>query len=238
MKYYWVSGIFVIDIMLHKSKECRKITTKNVGIIKTLINGEEMTSNASVIFWEDKPLIITSAHSVYDWYSEKFSEKVNFFDYLGGKINIDYIILSKRWINEGILDFDTAILFPEKINMHRYDKIRPKFCVTKPAKVLIISQKRGLFKNKVVSYERNIFNDDIYKSSMIGIKLKSNSGLSGSPWYYECNNKQYQISNTSLSFKKKKRLTFAPYWGRYIEEMFEFTENSIYNNEFIYHQLN
>ncbi|WP_251943813.1 hypothetical protein [Staphylococcus sp. Marseille-Q5304] len=198
-----------------------------------------MTSNASVVFWGEKPLIITSAHSVYEWYSKSFPERIYFFDNFGKKVKVNYIVLSRKWIDEGILDFDTAILVPEKINRYRYDKIQPKFCVSKSEKILVISQKKGLFKNKIVSYRRNIFSDDIYGSSMIGIKLKSNAGLSGSPWYYESNNKQYQMSNTSFSFKRNKKLTFAPYWDHYIEKMFEFSENFVCNHdEFVYYSLN
>ncbi|MCU5747092.1 hypothetical protein N9R04_10500 [Staphylococcus sp. SQ8-PEA] len=197
-----------------------------------------MTSNASIVFWGDSPLIITSAHSVYEWYNKCFSESICFFDCLGNEIKIDYIILSRKWIDQGILDFDTAILIPKKINEDRYDKIHPKFCISRIGKVLVTYQKKILFINKIVSYNRNVFNDDLYNSSMIGVKIKTKKGLSGSPWYYVGKDKLYQVSNTSLSFKKKKRLTFAPYWGHYIQEMFKYTEDLTQKNkEFMCYSL-
>ena len=214
------------------------IKNKNVGIIKVIINGEEMTSNASIVFWNETPLIITSAHSVFEWYQKKFAESISFFDNFGNEISVKSIIFSNKWINEGILDFDTAILVPDGLNPNNYRNIHPLFGVNKFEKVSIVSLKKGRFKDKVVSYDANSFSDYIYESSMVAVKMKSKKGDSGSPWYYQSKSELYQITNTSLSFKKQKKITFAPHWGEQIKGMFIFSVNvSDTNENYIRHFL-
>lgn len=190
-----------------------------------------MTSNASIVFWNETPLIITAAHSVFEWYQKKFAESISFFDNFGNEINVKSIIFSNKWINEGVLDFDTAILVPDGLNPNNYRNIHPLFGVNKFEKVSIVSLKKGRFKDKVISYDANSFSDYIYESSMVAVKMKSKKGDSGSPWYYQSKSELYQITNTSLSFKKQKKITFAPHWGKQMKGMFIFSVNVNDTNE-------
>lgn len=202
------------------------------------MNGEEMVSNASVVFWKKKLLIITAAHSVFDWHYKKFAESISFFDYEGNEVNIKRIVLSNNWVSEGILDFDTAILIPDKTNHCNYNKIYPKFFYDKEQKITVLYLKDKLFKKKLMCHEANTFEDYIYESSMIGVNLKAKEGYSGSPWYYKDEKGTYQITNTSLSFKKYKKLSFAPYWGMHMKDMFLFSENvNNVNEKYINHIL-
>ena len=138
---------------------------------------------------------------------------------------ISKAFVHKKWIEDGILDYDVAFLEIDNTeNSKNIFNIEPLFNMPHKNDYYLLRNK--IFKKKKIVH-RLSFIDYSYDSSLKGIKLKTKVGDSGSPWLVCKNGKIYQNSNTSLSFNNYKNITWGPDWGEEIKNLYTSTYDNI-----------
>lgn len=193
----------------------------NIGLLKIKHNKTEFISNASLIEGLNYPLVCTAAHCVFDWYKQLYATEVTFITANDKEYDIDEIYISTEWINNGILDYDTAFLTLKDLPLKMDNLIKPIFNSAKKQNVIIPYIREKFLGRKKIEIKRNItFEDYIHNSSLLGFEGKIGVGSSGSPWLLEKDHQFLQFSNTSLSFNSAKNIIWGPYWGERIENLF------------------
>ncbi|WP_353626465.1 hypothetical protein [Bacillus sp. JCM 19041] len=198
--------------------------TMNTGLLEIKQNKTRFMSNASLIQGLNSLLVCTAAHCVFDWYKQVYANKITFKTADNREYEIDEIFISDEWVNNGIVDYDTAFL-TIKSSSEKMDKdniIKPIF--NNPSQkldTLIPFIRKNLFGKKKMDKVYGVtFEDYIHNSSLLGIKDKMGVGSSGSPWILKKGCEYFQFSNTSLSFNSAKNIIWGPYWGKHIEDIY------------------
>ncbi|MEX3625665.1 serine protease [Viridibacillus arvi] len=203
-------------------KEINKKTAMNTGLLKIKQNKTKFISNASLIEGLSYPLVCTAAHCVFDWYKQLYANEVTFITNDNKEYEIEEIYISSEWVNNGIVDYDTAFLTLRKPPLEMDNIIKPLFNnVSKKQNTIVPSIKKKFLGNKEIEIIRNItFEDHINNSTLLGLNGKLGVGSSGSPWITEMDHEYFQFSNTSLSFNSVKNIVWGPYWGEHIENLY------------------
>ena len=202
--------------------EINKITM-NTGLLKIKSNKNKFISNASLIKGLSYPLVCTAAHCVFDWYKQKSANEVVFHTNDNKEYEIDEIFISSEWVNNGIVDYDTAFLTLRKPHLEMNNIIiEPLFNnFSKNQNTIVPSiKKKFLLKNELEIITNITFEDHINHSSMLGLKGKLGVGSSGSPWITKMRDAFFHFSNTRLSFNSIKDIIWGPYWGEHIENLY------------------
>ncbi|WP_341152037.1 trypsin-like serine peptidase [Niallia sp. FSL W8-0951] len=194
----------------------------NTGILKIKQNKNKFISNASLIMGLKSPLVCTAAHCVFDWYKQTNANEITFITYDKQEYEVEEIYVSKEWVQNGIVDYDTAFLTLKEPPLETDNIIKPIFNNTSKKQHALIPyiQKKFLRKNKIEIIKNITFEDYIHNSSLLGVKGKAGVGSSGSPWLLEKGRDYFQFSNTSLSFNSVKDIVWGPYWGEHIENLY------------------
>ena len=194
----------------------------NTGLLKIKQNKNKFISNASLIKGMNNPLVCTAAHCVFDWYKQLNANEVTFITNDNKEYEIEEIYISSEWVNNGVVDYDTAFMTLREPTLKTDYMAKPIFNnVSKNQKVLIPYIIKNLFGKKKVQMVENIsFEDHIHNSSLLGLEGKLEVGSSGSPWLIKKENEYFQFSNTSLSFNSVQNIVWGPYWGENIENLF------------------
>lgn len=210
-----------------------EIIQMSTGLLEFYVKGKKMVSSASVINGNRIPIIVTAAHCIYDWYAKTYSERIVFIDSKKQRYEIDKVFMRKEWINEGIVDYDTAFLtLKNSFNMEINKLVQPVFNLQKEQKFYISSIRKMIFwKISIKMIEGTSFKDFIHDSTLIGVRGNLKSGSSGGPWLIEYKNAIYQNSNTSLSFKQNKKIIWGPFWGPEIKDIYISSINGVELNE-------
>ncbi|HDR6318170.1 TPA: trypsin-like serine protease [Bacillus thuringiensis] len=210
-----------------------EIIQMSTGLLEFYVKGKKMVSSASVINGNRIPIIVTAAHCIYDWYAKTYSERIVFIDSKKQRYEIDKVFMRKEWINEGIVDYDTAFLtLKNSFNMEINKLVQPVFNLQKEQKFYISSIRKMIFwKISIKMIEGTSFKDFIHDSTLIGVRGNLKSGSSGGPWLIEYENAIYQNSNTSLSFKQNKKIIWGPFWGPEIKDIYISSINGVELNE-------
>lgn len=207
--------------------------TMNTGLLKIKQNKTKFISNASLIKGLDYPIVCTAAHCVFDWYKQLSANEVTFITNDNKEYEIEEIYISTEWVNNGIVDYDTAFLTLREPPVAMDNLIKPIFNnSSKKQNALVPYISKKFLRKKKVEVIRNItFEDHIYNSTLLGLKGKLGVGSSGSPWIMKMNNEYFQFSNTSLSFNSVKDIIWGPYWGEHIENLFLQANKKVSNLE-------
>jgi hypothetical protein len=207
--------------MINLSMKANNKKIMNTGLLKIKHNKTELISNASLIEGLNYPLVCTAAHCVFDWYKQVYTKEVTFITAYDKEYDIDEIYISSEWINNGILDYDTAFLTLKDSSLKMDTIIKPIFNSSKKQNAFIPYIRKNFLGKKKLEIKRDTtFEDHIHNSSLLGLRGKMGVGSSGSPWILEKDHKFFQFSNTSLSFNSAKNIIWGPYWGEHIENLF------------------
>lgn len=206
------------------------------GLLKIKQNKNNFISNASLVKGVNYPLVCTAAHCVFDWYKQLWANEVTFITNDDKEYEIDEIYISSEWVNNGIVDFDTAFLTLKGPPLETNKLIKPIFNnVSKKQHVFVLYTKKNfLGKKRVEIKSSTTFEDHIHHSSLLGLEKKMRVGSSGSPWILERHREFFQVSNTGLSFNSVKNVVWGPYWGEHIKDLFLQANKEGRNLETIY----
>lgn len=191
------------------------------------INGKKFKAMASIVYYQNTPMVITAAHCVFDWFTQEYCESI-YFSKGKRKIKLNKAFLMRDWIENGTLDYDTACLNIENITDFNLPiKVEPVFNLRTMQNYIITYQNFGILKTT----KQCSFKDNINHSSLLGVNLKVNTGSSGGPWLIQKSNIIYQNSNSSFSFEDYKNIIWGPYWGNEIRDLFiSCSQNKEINN--------
>ncbi|AFQ16818.1 MAG: trypsin-like serine protease [Lactobacillus sp.] len=214
-------------------KKKDRIIQMSTGLLEFYVKGKKMVGSASIINGKGIPIIVTAAHCIYDWYAKTYSERIVFIDSKKQRYEIDKAFMRKEWINEGIVDYDTAFLtLKNSFNMEINKLVQPVFNLQKEQQFYISSIRNRIFlKNSLKLIEGTSFQDFVHDSTLIGVRGNLKSGSSGGPWLIEYENAIHQNSNTSLSFKQNKKIIWGPYWGSEIKDIYISSMNGVELNQ-------
>lgn len=204
--------------------DIEKILKNNTVNIVLMNKNFKLSAKGFLLKKNNNFILTTAAHCVYDYYSSQFFDSI-YFKHNKEKIMISKAFVHKKWIEDGILDYDVAFLEIDNTeNLKNIFNIEPLFNMSHKNDYYLLRNK--IFKKKKIVH-RLSFRDYIYDSSLKGIKLKTKVGDSGSPWLVYKNGKIYQNSNTSLSFNNYKNITWGPDWGEEIKNLYTSTYDNI-----------
>ncbi|MFJ8531579.1 trypsin-like serine protease [Bacillus sp. NPDC094106] len=214
-------------------EKVEEIIQTSTGLLEFYKKGNKMISNAAIINGNGIPIIVTAAHCIYDWYTKTYSERMVFINGKKQRYEIDRAFMRKEWINEGIVDYDTAFLtLKNSFDMEMNKLVQPVFNLQKEQKFYISSIRNRFFGgNSMKVIEGTSFKDFIHNSTLIGVRGNLKSGSSGGPWLIEYENAIYQNSNTSLSFKQNKKIVWGPFWGPEIKDIYISSINGVELNK-------
>lgn len=182
----------------------------------------------SIIRANNKVLLATAAHCIFDPYVKAYYNNVVFSlltENFKNRYKVEKSFLPKKWIEEGTLQCDTAfaLLDSEEFDMTRnYENaVVPKFNLSLgleytimgfPTTFLISNKKPLSCRGKAIQHKK-------YKSIIQGIKCENKNGMSGGPWLTIYNGKTVQNSVSSFSFKADDDILWGPFWDDTIESV-------------------
>lgn len=185
-------------------------------------NKSKMVGKGSILLDKGKIIVVTAAHCIFDFYSNCFYKDL-YIKHKNEFFKVKSSFIHKDWVNKGVLDYDTGFLILENSEkIKNLVPVTPIFNVLQNQEYIIFAKKKRILKSSGNTIlQRRSFDDYLYGSSLKGIAEKTDIGDSGGPWFIKFSGKIYQNSNTSLSFKNSKKVTWGTHWGNEIKMIYK-----------------
>ena len=185
-------------------------------------------ATASLALYKDTPILVTAGHNVFDPIKNEFEDTI-LFKCGDKKLIVKEIAVHDLWAtHQGLeYDFSFGLLENNPFPLNQItSRIIPYTFQIKHGELL--GYYKSLFSKKTAKYEGPIIGDKYFNSKLLGLKIKSHSGMSGGPWFIRKKNIENIFAVTSLEMRQLPTVSWGAPFG---EEAFVLLDSLLTNSD-------